>query len=304
MRLCMCGLALSVAGAGAVADVVTGFEAPEYSIGVLTGQNGWYLPSAGGVDFNVAAYGSDAFGFAVNPTGGEQFLIGQFMANHARAQLDVDYTGSTQWEIAYDVNVIYDGSAAATDNIGSASLQDSTTAATFIPLLMFNAADTGWNHNVIAYDAAGNQVTLTPAPEWMDLEFNSWHRATWVVDFATNRVLSGTLVNLSTGASSTVEFADVYLQGGAAGGRPLPTAFRFFSSGNEANITGWDNLSITPAGAECFADFDGNGVVDTRDVIAFLNAWNADDQASDCDENGVIDTRDVICFLNAWNMGC
>jgi hypothetical protein len=65
----------------------------------------------------------------------------------------------------------------------------------------------------------------------------------------------------------------------------------------------WDDMSLQPAGG-CIGDFDGNGVVDTRDVIAFLNAWNAGDAASDCDGNSIIDTRDVICFLNAWNAGC
>jgi hypothetical protein len=54
----------------------------------------------------------------------------------------------------------------------------------------------------------------------------------------------------------------------------------------------------------CVADFNGDGEVDTRDVIAFLNAWTADDAAADCDGNGVIDTRDVTCYLNEWNAGC
>ena len=54
----------------------------------------------------------------------------------------------------------------------------------------------------------------------------------------------------------------------------------------------------------CFADFNGDGAVDTRDVLAFLNAWAASDAASDCDGNGVIDTRDVLCFLNLWTAGC
>ena len=49
------------------------------------------------------------------------------------------------------------------------------------------------------------------------------------------------------------------------------------------------------------ADCDENGVVDTRDVLCFLNLWNAGDEAADCDENGVIDTRDVLCYLNLWN---
>lgn len=54
----------------------------------------------------------------------------------------------------------------------------------------------------------------------------------------------------------------------------------------------------------CFADFNHDGVVDTRDVIAFLNAWNTGSRTADCDNNGTIDTRDVICFLNLWNNGC
>ncbi|HZW10513.1 MAG TPA: choice-of-anchor tandem repeat NxxGxxAF-containing protein [Phycisphaerales bacterium] len=55
---------------------------------------------------------------------------------------------------------------------------------------------------------------------------------------------------------------------------------------------------------DCAADFNGDGVVDTRDVLAFLNAWNADDSASDCTGDGTLDTRDVLCFLNLWNAGC
>ncbi|HZW09855.1 MAG TPA: GC-type dockerin domain-anchored protein [Phycisphaerales bacterium] len=51
-------------------------------------------------------------------------------------------------------------------------------------------------------------------------------------------------------------------------------------------------------------DFNQDGVVDTRDVTAFLNAWNAGGAGSDFNEDGVIDTRDVIAFLNAWTHRC
>lgn len=54
----------------------------------------------------------------------------------------------------------------------------------------------------------------------------------------------------------------------------------------------------------CFADFNGDGTVNTIDVLAFLNAWSADDPAADCDGNGSINTIDVLCFLNAWAAGC
>jgi glucose/arabinose dehydrogenase len=54
----------------------------------------------------------------------------------------------------------------------------------------------------------------------------------------------------------------------------------------------------------CPGDFNGDGVVDTRDVIAFLNAWAAGDASADFNGDGEVDTRDVLAFLNAWTAGC
>lgn len=54
----------------------------------------------------------------------------------------------------------------------------------------------------------------------------------------------------------------------------------------------------------CPADFNGDGEANSRDVLAFLNAWNASDPRADCDGSGTIDTRDVTCFLNLWTAGC
>jgi len=54
----------------------------------------------------------------------------------------------------------------------------------------------------------------------------------------------------------------------------------------------------------CPADFNGDGTVNTLDVLAFLNAWAAGDSSADFDDNGAIDTRDVLAFLNAWTAGC
>ncbi|HZW09825.1 MAG TPA: GC-type dockerin domain-anchored protein [Phycisphaerales bacterium] len=54
----------------------------------------------------------------------------------------------------------------------------------------------------------------------------------------------------------------------------------------------------------CWADFDDNGVLDTRDVLAFLNAWVRGDGAADCDGNGVHNTIDVLCFFDMYNFGC
>lgn len=57
-------------------------------------------------------------------------------------------------------------------------------------------------------------------------------------------------------------------------------------------------------GDPCIADFNGDGEVDTRDVLAFLNAWADGDSRADVNGDGVVDTRDVLEFLNLWNAGC
>lgn len=54
----------------------------------------------------------------------------------------------------------------------------------------------------------------------------------------------------------------------------------------------------------CAADFNGDGTVNTQDVLSFLNAWAAGDPLADFNDDGVINTQDVLAFLNAWTAGC
>ncbi|MBK7404679.1 MAG: hypothetical protein IPJ41_08600 [Phycisphaerales bacterium] len=54
----------------------------------------------------------------------------------------------------------------------------------------------------------------------------------------------------------------------------------------------------------CPADCNGDGAVNTLDVLCFLNHWTASDAEADCNGDGVINTLDVLCFLNEWNAGC
>lgn len=60
---------------------------------------------------------------------------------------------------------------------------------------------------------------------------------------------------------------------------------------------------LTPINA-CPADFNGDGTVNTQDVLAFLNAWASHDQRADFNGDGAINTQDVLAFLNAWTAGC
>lgn len=57
-------------------------------------------------------------------------------------------------------------------------------------------------------------------------------------------------------------------------------------------------------GSDCRADFNGDGVVNTLDFLAFLNAYNDDDPAADFNGDGIINTLDFLAFLNAFNEGC
>jgi hypothetical protein len=54
----------------------------------------------------------------------------------------------------------------------------------------------------------------------------------------------------------------------------------------------------------CAADFDGDGLVNTQDMLAFLNAWGAGDGRADVNSDGTLDVRDVLLFLNVWSAGC
>ena len=57
-------------------------------------------------------------------------------------------------------------------------------------------------------------------------------------------------------------------------------------------------------GDGCIADFNGDGTVNTQDVLAFLNAWTAGDGSADINGDGAVNTQDVLAFLNLWNAGC
>ncbi len=55
---------------------------------------------------------------------------------------------------------------------------------------------------------------------------------------------------------------------------------------------------------DCPADFNGDTVVNSLDVLAFLNAYNANDPKADFNGDTVINSLDVLAFLNAYNAGC
>ncbi len=54
----------------------------------------------------------------------------------------------------------------------------------------------------------------------------------------------------------------------------------------------------------CRADFNGDTAVNSLDVLAFLNAYAANDPKADFNGDTVINSLDVLVFLNAYTEGC
>jgi hypothetical protein len=54
----------------------------------------------------------------------------------------------------------------------------------------------------------------------------------------------------------------------------------------------------------CAADFNGDTVVNSLDVLAFLNAYSSGDPKADVNGDTVVNSLDVLAFLNLYNQGC
>ncbi|MDQ7013378.1 MAG: GC-type dockerin domain-anchored protein [Planctomycetota bacterium] len=111
--------------------------------------------------------------------------------------------------------------------------------------------------------------------------------------------LGGTLnVSLINGFNpDSGEF--VIVQGGSVSGvfavENLPAGFSISYEASRVVLT---------IGNACVADFNGDGIVNTQDVLLFLNAWVAGDLTADMNGDGLVNTLDFILYLNLWTAGC
>src|SRR5438477_10857979 len=135
MRNLVFGLVGLCACTAAQAQFATGFEAPAYAGSAagtpLTngfgggGQNGWYNPVAGSLDFSVHTYAGNALAFPVNPIGGGQFAgaLGNATTPIGRGQHNQNFSSGGTWTADWDVIGGFRGAVgtAAVDNLGSFS---------------------------------------------------------------------------------------------------------------------------------------------------------------------------------------
>ena len=61
----------------------------------------------------------------------------------------------------------------------------------------------------------------------------------------------------------------------------------------------FDSQRAMPGGGDALG-----AVLDTLDVLEFLGAWIDGDERTDIDGDGDVNSSDVIAFLNVWSRGC
>jgi hypothetical protein len=322
----------------------TGFEAPTYTgsaagtlltngFGGPPGQDGWYLPVAC-QDSNIYTYAGNAIGAITNTLGGAQFQGGIATTNFVRAEHLIPFTGGV-WEVSYDFFAQWTAALPASDNIGSFSLQPSTTSAAFQTLQSWGTTVIGPVPNATDWSATADKfhialgVDLVPSTgalqfftasnDFRDLPIAHWYRVKVRWNFTTFTVLSASIQDLTAGtpvATVDVSANGWYLLGGPTSTNPLPTAARFFVGAGTGtsfgNLVAYDNFSITPVtvGTTCYANCDSSTnppCLNVNDFVCFNNLFASGNSAANCDASSnppILNVNDFVCFNNAFAARC
>jgi hypothetical protein len=259
-------MAVAVLASGAAsAQWSSGFEPPTYTgsaSGVdLNGQDNFYNPDPpASVSCGVYTYLDNVLGLPGNPgDGGEQFVAGVGPGDgvyYARSQRDIPHGDTGLWTAAADVAVTFLGTPPSANNIGSFSTQlfelTDCPEATYIALARWPDANnpTTWDADYVVFHADGSYYypAVVDDPAFHNLLIDHWYRWATTYDLGTNMVTEVAITDLTSGQTATWNPPDWYLGGGAAGGLPPPSGFRFFAGCSTVygNTLAFDNLSIVP----------------------------------------------------------
>ncbi len=272
---------LAAALAAAVpAQYVSDFEALTGSTTgtPLTGQDGFYNPVAGSSDWNVHTYAGNSLGIPANPGGGNQFIAGRSAGSaiYGRAQRNLNWSLTSPWYYRFDFCGNFNGTLPTTEYLGSFSFQPSGTAQNFNLLLQWGtntATGTAFNIAVQYWDSAGTAAGIVTVPDaaFQNLSLLNWYRMEALFDFASNKLHSLRLTDLTTNTTSVFVPSGWYMLGGASPTGGVPTDFRFFAGGvNGGNIFAADNLFMAPS-YYGIKDVGCPGSSGTPALNAFLN---------------------------------
>ncbi|MCC6660856.1 MAG: EF-hand domain-containing protein [Phycisphaerales bacterium] len=70
------------------------------------------------------------------------------------------------------------------------------------------------------------------------------------------------------------------------------------------NISAFDNWAVAPAGVQCYADCNGDGVLNLSDLGCFRTRQALGDPYADCNGDGVLNLSDFGCFTTKFALGC
>ncbi len=291
--------AVVLAAAPAAAQFADDFESYASAAAgvVLPPQGGYVNPVAGSIDFMTYTYAGNALGVAPHPTGGgAQFIAATRTTNCGRVQHAGAFAASGLQNMTFDVYATFTGALPTANNLGSVSLQPSTTSRTFIALMTWGdlAGATTWNADFQYWTAANATATTGTTAStagtlpacFMGLPTNRWYRWSITWDWDTNDIVEITLLDLASGTMRFNRPVGWSLRGGPAnvGAQPMPLDIRFFAGGGSCtnvgagsgtgNTTAYDNLAIDiglPAGTSAeyqvnqpgIASGDFNGVAGT-----------------------------------------
>jgi hypothetical protein len=327
-RKLISALTLFAAAGTASAQYTTGFEGPLFTPGIITGQDLFYIPTAGGIDGTIQTYAGNTQTIPQNPFGGAQYQSSASQGNaattFARSQRDTTWTLTT-WTATFDFCGAYIGApGAAAQNLGSFSTQPYTAVTPnngWIMLLSFTDPlnPTTFQAGINAADAAGvatPQPGYFPSPAWQNLPMNRWFRFSLTTNFQTAQIIAAQITDLTTCATTSVDLTNIasplYCSGGAVALTTPLTGFRLFGGGGVGNVAAYDNINIVEGGlpspptcgTPCYANCDGVGGLTANDFVCFVSAFNSGASYANCDNVGGLTANDFVCFLTSYNNGC
>jgi len=280
----------------AAANFATGFESPMYSTASeLVPQDGWATQFGG--PWHVEDYATSQIPWVpqstgvltyytapVNPNGGNQFVgkgtddqggSGGGRAWHAATQsglveVSVDFCNGPEHDFPnYQGSIVSRGNWSGSGPGNMVGIY-TTSASSFVepeqpnpnPPPPRNPRAGNWAFNVMAFDAAGNQLNITNTPYhpfyrfsgvpgFDELPRETWWRMGYVIDTNSRRLVQLKSQNLMTGEMWIMDNpqadvgagpVDMYILGGAAGTDPLD-AVGIYNVGN-GQLSMFDNVYV------------------------------------------------------------
>lgn len=162
------------------------------------------------------------------------------------------------------------------------------------------------NLTTTAIDCTGLYGVRLRFMRWLGVEHPDYDHAS--VRMSTDGVEWVTIwENQSEIADEDWATMDLALPGEASDADAVYVRWTMGSTDEDWTYCGWNIDDVEIWGvpdADCPPDFNGDGVLNSIDFVAFLNVFVASDPSADINHDGSVDSQDFTVFLNAFVAGC